>query len=252
MISVLMPVYNEAETVCEIIDEVLTVELDGASVELVIVESNSQDGSRKLVSEYCQHPRVQVILQDAPRGKGNAVREAFRHARGEIFLIQDGDREYSISDYPALISPIIEGKADFVLGTRHARGRPMRWIPEAKALSRFLNVGHWIFTALFNITYGIWLTDPFTMYKVFRREAIENLTFVSDRFDFDWELMAKLIRAGYRPYEVPVSYEARSFSGGKKVRPFRDPPTWVFACFRFRFSRLYETSSEHAVDVSAR
>ena len=95
-----------------------------------------------------------------------------------------------------------------------------------------------MFTWLFNVVYGVRLRDPFTMYKVFRRPCIDGVEFVSDRFDFDWELAAKLIRLGYAPLEVPVAYNARSYSSGKKVRFFRDPPTWLVACVRFRFARI--------------
>jgi glycosyltransferase involved in cell wall biosynthesis len=233
-----MPVYNEADTVSQIIDEVLDVELGDADIELVIVESNSTDGSRELVRKYEGHPGVRIVLEDVPRGKGHAMRESFRAARGDIFLIQDGDLEYQVEDYPALISPIVQGVADFVLGTRYVKGEAMRWIPEARLLSRIMNGAHRAFATLFNVTYGARLRDPFTMYKVFRSEAIDGITFVSDRFDFDWELMAKLMRSGYQPLEIPVQYQARGYHGGKKIRPFRDPPNWVVACIRFRFTRL--------------
>jgi hypothetical protein len=102
-----------------------------------------------------------------------------------------------------------------------------------------------VFTWLFNVTYGTKLRDPFTMYKVFRRECIEGVEFVSDRFDFDWELAGKLVRLGYVPIEIPVEYNARSFHGGKKVRFVRDPPTWIRACLRFRFCSLPDQSSAH-------
>jgi glycosyltransferase involved in cell wall biosynthesis len=235
-----MPVYNEADTIVQIIDDVLDADVAEVDLELVIVESNSTDGSRELVCKYEGHPDVRIVLEEEARGKGHAMREAFRVARGDIFLIQDGDLEYSVDDYPALITPIVDGRADFVLGTRYVAGEPMRWIPEAKLLSRFMNGAHRAFAALFNVTYGTHLRDPFTMFKVFRRDAITGVRFVCDRFDFDWELMAKLVRLGYQPLEVPVWYQARGYHGGKKIRAFRDPPTWVVACVRFRFSRLYD------------
>lgn len=233
-----MSVYDEVDTVGRAIDEVLAVELDDADIELIIVESNSTDGSRDVVLKYEGCPRAQVVLQSEPRGKGNAVREAMRSARGDVFLIQDADLEYDVKDYPALVAPILRGDSDFVLGTRYQRGKPMRDIPQAKVVSRTLNLGHWVFATMFNLVYGSRLRDPFTMYKVFRSEAVHGITFVSDRFDFDYELVAKLLRSGYEPLEVPVSYEARGFHGGKKIRLLRDPPTWVVACLRFRFVRI--------------
>jgi hypothetical protein len=108
----------------------------------------------------------------------------------------------------------------------------------ARLVAPIMNTAHWAFTWFFNITYRTKLRDPFTMYKVFRRECIEGVEFVADRFDFDWELAAKLVRLGYEPIEIPVQYDARSFHGGKKVRFFRDPPTWIVACLRFRFCSL--------------
>lgn len=238
LVSVVMPVYNEAETVTTVLDAILAYEHPTADIELVVVASRSTDGTDQLVRPYARHPRVTLIVQETPRGKGNAVREGFLHARGEIILIQDGDLEYKVSDYGALLEPILQRRTDFVLGNRHVPGEPIREVPNRWWLSRVMNAAHWFLATLFNVTYGTRLRDPFTMYKVFRTRCIEDLEFVADRFDFDWELMGKLVRRGYRPLEVPISYQARGFHKGKKIRPFRDPPTWIAACFRFRFCRL--------------
>ncbi|MDH3470884.1 MAG: glycosyltransferase family 2 protein [Acidimicrobiia bacterium] len=237
-LSVILAAYDEEATIAEVIDSVLAVSLpDRVELELIIVESNSSDDTRDLVSKYTD-PRVSLVLQDEPRGKGHAVRQGLRHVTGDIVLIQDGDLEYSVADYPALIEPILQGRTQFVLGSRHVKGRPMRDFADAKLTSRILNAGHWIFTGLFNLLYGTRLRDPFTMYKVFRTECIHGLEFVANRFDFDYELVAKLVRRGYQPLEVPVIYHSRGFDAGKKVRPIRDPLTWIVALFRFRFSKL--------------
>ena len=233
-----MAVYNEVETVATAIERVLAVEIEDVEVELVVVESNSRDGSREVVSRYAVDPRIRLVLQDTPRGKGAAVREGFEHATGDIILIQDADLEYSVQDYPKLIEPIIRGDVDFTLGCRHVPGKPVRVIDGMRKIAMVMNAAHWAFTWLFNITYGTRLRDPFTMYKVFRTECIEGVEFVADRFDFDWELAGKLVRLGYTPVEIPVVYNARGFDGGKKVRLFRDPPTWIVACIRFRFCSL--------------
>ena len=233
-----MAVYNEAETVSTAIESVLGVEIPGVKVELVVVESNSSDGTRTIVSRYANDPRVRLVLQDRASGKGAAVREGFAHATGDIILIQDADLEYSVEDYPKLIAPIMRGDVDFTLGCRHVPGQSVRVMEKAPVVAPVMNTAHWLFTWLFNVTYRTRLRDPFTMYKVFRSECIEGVDFVSDRFDFDWELAGKLVRLGYRPVEIPVDYQARTFHSGKKVRFFRDPPTWIAACLRFRFCSL--------------
>lgn len=233
-----MAVFNESSTVATTIDEVLGVDLPGVTVELILVESNSTDGTRDIVLSYADDPRVVIALQDEPKGKGNAVREGLRLATGGIILIQDADLEYSVADYGRLIDPIMNGEADFTLGCRHVPGKPIRVMEGTRAIASVVNAGHWVFLWMFNTTYRTHLRDPFTMYKVFRSECIEGVDFVADRFDFDWELVAKLVRLGYAPAELPVEYSARSFEGGKKVRFFRDPPTWVWACLKFRFSPL--------------
>ena len=238
-LSVVMPVYNEADTVVEAIERVLGLVLPGVALDVILIESNSTDGSRDLVMKYEDDPRVKVLLEEEPRGKGHAVRTGLAEVTGDVVLIQDADLEYEVTDYPALLAAIRAGEADFVLGSRHTPGQPMREMTDDhRVVQRVVNAAHWALLALFNFTYRVRLRDPFTMYKVFRRECIDGVPFVANRFDFDWELVAKLIRLGYEPLEVPVTYNARSFSSGKKVRFFRDPPTWIWACVRFRFSRL--------------
>ena len=234
VLTVVMAVYNEAHTVAEVIDQVLKVDLDGRLIELVIVESNSTDGTREIVRSYESRPNVRVIYQDRPHGKGFAVRDGLAAAVGDVVLIQDGDLEYSVNEYPALLDPIERGETSFVLGSRHLKGEPMRQFAESRRTSLVLNAAHWMFTGMFDLTYWVKLRDPFTMYKVFRRECIDGLTFSSNRFDFDWELVAKLIRRGHVPIEVPVTYDSRDFASGKKVRLIRDPLTWFVACAKFR------------------
>lgn len=238
LLSLVVPIYNEAGTARTLLDQLVALEIPGVDVELIVVESNSSDGTRDIVVEYEPHPRVRVILQDRPLGKGNAVREGLAFVTGDIVGIQDGDLEYDLDDYPRLLAPLLDGTADVVLGSRHVSGQPIRQLGTRRQLSRVVNAAHWGFTLLFDLVYGVRLRDPFTMYKLFRVECIEGLPLVSDRFDFDWELLAKLIRRGYDPLEVTVRYTSRSFEGGKKVRFFRDPPTWIRACARYRVSRI--------------
>lgn len=238
-LSVIMPAFNEASTIKDGIERVLNKELHGIDIELILVESNSKDGTKEIVLQYVDYPGVTVILEDEPRGKGHAVRTGFKKATGDFILIQDADDEYDIDDYDALIEPLRDGREAFVLGARHGGGAwKMRKFADQPVHAFVLNCGHWIFTTLVNVFYGVWLKDPFTMYKVFRRDCIAGINFESNRFDFDFELLIKLIRRGFIPLEIPVNYRSRSFLQGKKVRMFADPITWIKAIVKFRFKKV--------------
>ena len=204
-----------------------------------MVESNSTDGTRSIVQTYDAHPRVKLILEDRPRGKGHAVRAGLAHATGDVILIQDADLEYDLDDYDILLAPLAAGRQEFVLGSRHGEGGwAIRKFSDQPFQALILNLAHWGFTLLINVALFIWLKDPFTMYKVFRRECLEGLTFECNRFDFDWELLMKLVRKGHRPIEIPISYKSRSFKEGKKISMFRDPLTWLWAVVKYRFVKL--------------
>jgi 2-polyprenyl-3-methyl-5-hydroxy-6-metoxy-1,4-benzoquinol methylase len=240
-LSVVMPVFNERATFPVIIEQLLRKSIPGVDIAIIVVESNSTDGTRDAVAQVAGHERVTVIYEDRPRGKGHAVRTGLARATGDYVLIQDADLEYDLDDYEALLEPLMTGRAAFVIGSRHGKDGPtwkVRHFADQVAVSWFMNVGHILFTTLFNVTYGTRLRDPFTMFKVFRRDCLHGLTFEANRFDFDWELVGKLVRAGYRPLEIPVNYRSRSFSEGKKVSLFRDPLTWIRACFKYRFEPL--------------
>jgi glycosyltransferase involved in cell wall biosynthesis len=235
-LSVIMPAYNEAPTIAAGIERVLAKTIDGLDIELIIVESNSTDGTRDIVQSFADHPRVQIILQDRAVGKGNAVRAGFAVMTGDYVLIQDSDDEYDIEDYDALLEPLRSGEAAFALGARHGGGSwKMRRFAGQPVLSHVMNLGHWFFTLLINLTYRLRLKDPFTMYKVFRADCLEGLVFECNRFDFDCELVIKLAKSGYIPIEIPVNYRSRSFDQGKKINMLRDPMTWLWAILRFRF-----------------
>lgn len=238
-LSVIVPVYNEAATAREALDRLLAKEIAGLDIEVIIVESNSSDGSRAIVESYRAHPRVRLLLEDRARGKGHAVRAGLAVATGDIVLIQDADLEYDLADYEVLLAPIRSGRQSFVLGARHGQGGwAIRKFTDQPLQALILNLGHWGFTLLLNASLGIWLNDPFTMYKVFRRDCLAGLRFECNRFDFDWELLIKLVRRGHRPIEIPISYNSRSFKQGKKIRMFRDPLTWLVAWAKARFGPL--------------
>ncbi|HXS67964.1 MAG TPA: glycosyltransferase, partial [Candidatus Polarisedimenticolia bacterium] len=240
VLSVIVPAYNEAKTFSALMELLLQKRVPGLSMEIIIVESNSTDGTREAAQKYAQHPNVKLVLEDRPQGKGHAVRTGLKAATGDYVLIQDADLEYDLEDYDALLEPLVAGRAAFVLGSRHG-GRnvlKMRQFAGEHGLSVFFNVGHWFFTTLVNVLYLQRLRDPFTMFKVFRRDCLFGLEFECNGFDFDFELLIKLIRKGYRPIELPVNYRSRSFKEGKKVRMFRDPITWFSALSRLRFARI--------------
>jgi hypothetical protein len=236
VLSVVVPVYNEAKTVRQVLDTLASKEIPGVTMEIVVVESSSTDGSREIVLEYQNHPKFKITLEDRPRGKGFAVRTGLQQTTGDVVLIQDADLEYDFLDYEMLISPILAGRTAFVLGTRHAGHWKIRRFG-SYFMADAMNLAHWFLVFAMNNLYGQSMTDPFTMFKVFRRDCLSGLEFECNRFDFDVELVCKLLRKGYVPLEIPVNYQARSFKDGKKVAIFRDPPTWVKAMLKYRFAR---------------
>jgi hypothetical protein len=241
VLSVVMPVYNERATFSEVATRLLAKQLTGYTLQLIIVESNSTDGTREEVRRFEGDPRVTVIYEDRPRGKGHAVRAGLARATGDFVLIQDADLEYDLDDYERLLEPLRTYRHALVLGSRHAAnasGWQLRQFAKQPAVSRIMNVAHVGFTWFFDAVYGTRLRDPFTMYKVFRRDCLSGLTFESNRFDFDWELLAKLVRAGYTPVEIPVRYQSRSYHEGKKIRFWHDPVTWIRAGLKYRFVRI--------------
>ena len=238
-LSIVLPAYNEAGTLKQVLDGLLAYELDGIEKEIVLVESNSTDGTREIATQYRNNPSVKLILEDRPRGKGHAVRTGLANVSGDFILIQDADMEYDLEDYDVLLEPLVTGQKAFVLGARHG-GRiwKLRSFQGNSVTSGFLNFGHWAFKTLVNLFFGLKLNDPFTMYKVFRKDCLSGLKLECNRFDLDFELVIKLVRKGYIPIEIPVNYRSRSFSEGKKVSMIRDPLTWIRALVKFRLQRL--------------
>ena len=253
LLSVIVPVYNERRTFLELIEQLVAKTIEGLDIEIIIVESNSTDGTREDVITYQDHPRVRILLEDRPMGKGHAVRMGLEMAKGDVVLFQDADLEYDLNDYEMLLSPLLERQANFVLGSRHGTQKKswkIRNFSDSPGLSVFFNLGHLFFLTLFNAIYSQRLKDPFTMFKVFRRECLYGLSFECDRFDFDFEIVIKLLRKGYKPLELPVNYTSRSITEGKKVTVLRDPLTWMRALVKFHHSALYDEqwSRRHAAE----
>jgi glycosyltransferase involved in cell wall biosynthesis len=234
--SIVVPAFNERETFGILMESLLAKQIPDVDKEIIVVESNSSDGTREVAREYQHHPEVTLVLEDRPRGKGPAVRTGLAQARGDIVMIQDADLEYDLNDYDALVESLVSYRSLFVLGARHGGSWKMRQFGGRGVLSTLLNFGHVFFTTLINVLYGQHMRDPFTMFKVFRRDCLYGIELECNRFDFDHELVIKLVRKGYRPLEIPVNYRSRSFEEGKKIRVLRDPLTWLWIDLKLRFA----------------
>ena len=208
-LSVVMPVYNERATLREVVGRVLAVPID---IELLCVDDGSSDGSREILAELQQkHPQIRALLQPRNLGKGAALRRGIQEATGDFVIIQDADLEYNPSEYPQLLEPLIQGRADVVYGSRFLGSGPHR------VLYFWHSVGNWILTLLSNCLTNINLSDMETCYKVFRREVIQSIPLEEDRFGFEPEITVKVARRKLRIYEVGISYSGRTYEEGKKI-----------------------------------
>lgn len=206
-ISVVVPVYNERTTIEEIYENIKAVDIDK---EIIFIDDGSTDGSREILQGLANE-FTRIVFHDRNRGKGAALRSGFQHATGDIVIIQDADLEYDPAQYPRLIKPIIEGKADVVYGSRFVSGEYRR------VLLFWHMVGNKLLTLLSNLFTNINLSDMETCYKVFRRDIIKKLTIEEDRFGFEPEITAKLAKLNLRFYEIGISYSGRTYSEGKKI-----------------------------------
>ena len=235
-LSIVLPVFNEARSCAQVIEAVLAKHLR-IEKEVIIVESNSTDGTREIVRGFEGRPGVQVVLEDRPQGKGHAVRTGLAHVTGTIILIQDADFEYDIDDYDALLEPILQHKASFVLGSRSLGldDWKVRRYDRTPVRGVILNAAQVVFAKTYNLLYQQHVTDVNTMFKVFRAECLDGLDLQSDGFELDIELACKLARNGNSPMEIPVNYVGRGFDEGKKIT-WRDAPRSYRAFFKYRFS----------------
>jgi glycosyltransferase involved in cell wall biosynthesis len=224
-VSVVMPVYNEVETIKDIVARVQDVDLEK---EIIIVDDYSMDGTREYLREINQsHQNVTVLYHDHNQGKGAALRTGFQAVTGNIVIIQDADLEYDPREYSLLLGPIVDGRADVVYGSRFLGG-PHR------VLFFWHYVGNKFLTLLSNILTNLNLTDMETCYKVFKKEVLDEIKIKSNRFGFEPEFTAKIARKRFRIYETPISYSGRTYAEGKKIG-WKDGIKAVLAIMWFRF-----------------
>jgi glycosyltransferase involved in cell wall biosynthesis len=226
-ISVLIPVFNEARTLEEILRRVRAAETNGLKREIVVVDDASTDGTGAILRSLANAKDLKTFSHAHNRGKGAAIRTAIEHATGDILLIQDADLEYDPCDYPLLLKPIMDGRADVVYGSRFTGGTHRVLLFWHYMANRFL-------TLLSNMLCNLNLTDMETCYKVFRRECVAGMKLTSDRFGIEPELTAKLARRRYRFYETGINYSGRDYSEGKKIG-WKDGVAALWFIFRYRF-----------------
>ena len=230
-LSVVMPVYNEHATLRIVVERVLSFK--DISLELICIDDGSRDGSREILDKLQdEHPQqVRVLLQPQNMGKGAALRRGIQEATGNFVIIQDADLEYDPHDYPLLLDPLMQGKADVVYGSRFLGSGPHR------VLYFWHSVGNWLLTLLSNCLTNINLSDMETCYKAFRREIIQSIPIEEDRFGFEPEITVKVAQRGLRIYEVGISYWGRTYEEGKKIG-WKDGIRAIWCLFKYAVKKL--------------
>jgi glycosyltransferase involved in cell wall biosynthesis len=225
-LSVVIPCYNERATIRRIVDAVRDCGV--ASIEIVIIDDCSTDGTREILRDDIAPLGAKIIYHEVNQGKGAALRSGFKHATGDYVIVQDADLEYDPKELPALMEPLVQGKADVVFGSRFMGGHAHR------VLYFWHSVGNQFLTLLSNMATNLNMTDMECCYKMFKRDVIQNLQLKENRFGFEPEITAKVARLGLRIYEVGVSYSGRTYAEGKKIG-WRDGFRALYAIAKYNF-----------------
>lgn len=229
-LSILIPVFNEEKTLVTVLDMVSQADSLGLEKELIIVDDGSTDRTREILAQLdTAKYNAKIYYHEKNQGKGAALRTAQGYAEGDLIMIQDADLEYDPKEYPELLRPIVEGRADVVYGSRLCGGKPTRAF---KILHLF---GNKFLSLITNVLYNSTLTDMETCYKVFKKDIFKKVKIRCDRFDFEPEITAKVLKQGVRLYELPISYYGRDYDEGKKIT-WKDGIWAVMALVRFRFT----------------
>jgi glycosyltransferase involved in cell wall biosynthesis len=225
LLSIIIPVYNEEKTLLPLLKKVQTVKLLGLKKQIIIVNDGSSDGTSQILKKL-KVPGGLILQHDHNQGKGAAIRTAIPHTKGDFVIIQDADLEYDPADYETVLDLLLKGKADVVYGSRFKGVH--------RAFLFWHSVGNKLLTFITNILYDTVLTDMETCYKAFRGDILRSLRLRSNRFDFEPEVTAKILKKGYKLFEVPITYHGRGFDEGKKIT-WRDGIVALVCLFRYRF-----------------
>ncbi len=230
-LSIIIPVYNEVSTIADIINKVQRVKYDK---EIIVVDDASTDGTKNVLQKLSQQPGIKIFYHETNCGKGTAIRTAIKNIDGDIAIIQDADLEYDPVDYPVLLKPILDGRADVVYGSRFQGG-------SHRVLFFWHYIGNKFLTLFSNMMTNLNLTDMETGYKAFKSNVIKNISLSSNRFGFEPEITAKVAHSNnYKIYEVPISYNGRDYSEGKKIG-WKDGAAAIYFILKYNIQAKFKT-----------